>query len=350
MRKIISLFMASILLTLLFSSMVSSETVDTIPFSDGSGTLSDPYQITTIEELDAIRDYLDKSYILMNSLDFEDDASYFDPNNKDTYVAGDGWNPIGHYTEGTEFSGSFDGQGYTISNLFINRSHSGYSSLFGYVLEAEISHLGLTDVSITSRGSAGGIAGHNERGVLSDCFVTGQVKDLIGSSFYVGGLVGRNNGTISDCHTSVNVRGDLYVGGLVGYNEGVIVNSSATKDVIGSNFKNNVRNIGGLVGGNAGFVVDSFALGNVTGSTYVGGLVGANWHTISSCYATGKVTGIWYNFGNITFGRRYVGPLTGANFGSVSDSYATGRATLRGYVFGVFYQIISHLLPKWFIP
>ena len=346
MKKISSIVIACSLLFVVFSSAsVYADDSDTSPFTNGSGTHADPYQITTIEELDAIRDYLDKSFILMNNLDFEDDASYTDPENKDDYITGDGWCHIGYYTEGSEFTGSFDGQGYTISNLFVNRSSTVYSSLFGYVLDAEISHLGLIDVYVIGRGSLGSFAGNIERSSLSDCYATGYVD---GSGFYVGGLVGRNNGFISDCQASVEVTGDFYVGGLVGLNEGSITDCYATGNVIGNDFDNEIRNIGGLVGGNAGSVLDSFASGNVTGNTYMGGLVGANWHNISRCHAKGKVTGIWHNYGHITFGRRYVGSLTGANFGNVSYSYATGRATFRWYVFGVFYHLLTHLLPDGF--
>ena len=169
MRKFLSIVMAGLLVTIVFNSAsVYADTSDTTPFADGSGTYADPYHISTIEELDTIRDYLDKSFILMNNLDFNDDASYADPDNKHDYITGDGWCPIGHYKEGTEFTGSFDGQQYAISNLFVNRSSSDYSSLFGYVLDAEIFHLGLIDVYVTGRGNIGSFAGNSERSSLSD--------------------------------------------------------------------------------------------------------------------------------------------------------------------------------------
>lgn len=345
MKKIVSIILATLLFTLIFSSffVVADETK--IPFDKGSGTPADPYQITTIEELDAIRDYLDCCFMLMNHLDFEDDDSYANPEHKEMYNTDEGWQPIGYYDEGTEFTGSFDGQDYSISNLFVNQSSSVYSSLFGKIRTAEITHLDLIDVYVVGRGDVGSVAGGSGGSTIVDCSASGMV---IGSGFNVGGLVGWNTGSIRDCNVSADVTGDFYVGGLVGLNKGVITDSSASGEVIGSDFKNEVRNIGGLVGGNMGSVFDSFATGNVTGNTYVGGLVGANWHNISRCYATGEVKGIWHNYGHIVYGRRYVGRLTGANFGNVSSSYATGGVAFQGYVLGVFYHLLTHLLPERF--
>jgi len=346
MKKISSIAIACSLVLVVFSSaLVCANTPETTPFSYGNGTLSDPYQITTIEELDEIRDYLDCCFILMNNLDFEDDASYANPEHKEMYITDEGWQPIGYYEEETAFTGSFDGQGYSISNLFVNRSLKFHSSLFGKIHTAEIAHLDLIDVYVVGLGNVGSVAGGSGGSTIVDCSASGMV---IGSGFNVGGLVGWNTGSISDCNVSADVTGDFYVGGLVGLNKGVITDSSASGEVIGSDFNTEIRNIGGLVGGNLGSVIDSFATGNVTGNTYVGGLVGANWHNISLCYATGEVKGIWHNYGHIVYGRRYVGRLTGADFGNVSSSYATGGVTFRGYVLGVFYHLLTHLLPERF--
>jgi GLUG motif-containing protein len=309
-------------------------------FEAGNGTAENPYQITTIEELDAIRDNLDKDFLLMKNLDFNSDRSYDNPSNKHHYITGKGWKATGCDEEGTEFTGSFDGQGYSISNLFANHSNSCYSSLFGYLLDAEISHLRLINVYVTGAGS---FAGHSERSSVFDCHATGEV---VSSFFYVGGLIGRNNGSIINCHVSVDVTGDFFcIGGLVGLNDGVISACSAQGDVTGYNFKHEIHEIGGLVGGNIGSIMNSNATGDVTGNTYVGGLVGANWHNISYCHATGKVTHVWHNYGHILFGRRYVGRLTGADFGTTSNSYATGKIGIKLFAEGLFWHILYQLLP-----
>jgi len=345
MKKFISALIAGLFFSTMLSSLVVIADENENPFNEGNGTSMDPFQITTIEQLDSIRNYLDCCFVLMNDLDFTNADSYEDSNNIIKYITGDGWKPIGGYKEGAEFTGSFNGQGFTISNLFVNQSFAHYSSLFGKIVDAEIFHLILDDVYVKGTGFIGGIAGNNEQGEITDCTISGFVD---GSSLYIGGLVGRNNGSIDNCHVSTLVSGDLYVGGLVGLNKGCIFNSSASEDVNGNDYKSEIRNIGGLVGGNLGSISDSFATGNVTGNSYVGGLAGGNWQNISDCYATGKVTSVWHNHGNITLGRRYVGRLTGANFGSVTDSYATGKVAFRGYSFGILYHLITHIFADRF--
>ncbi|MCK4348300.1 MAG: hypothetical protein KAW47_06765 [Thermoplasmatales archaeon] len=353
MRKFLSIVMAGLLVAIVFNSAsVYADTSNNgdfgmTPFADGSGTCADPYQITTIEELDAIHGYLDRNFTLMHHLDFEDDTSYADPDNKNDYITGNGWLPLGDSGEGGEFTGSFDGQQHKISNLFINRSSTVYSSLFGYILNAEISNLGLIDVYVTGRNAVGSFAGRSWRSSISDCYATGYVQ---GAWYYVGGLVGGNNGSISDCHASVEITGNCYIGGLVGCNEGSISDSFATGDVIGKDFDEEIRNVGGLVGGNDGSISDSYATGNVTGNRYVGGLTGCNWDSISGCYAKGTVTGIWDNgisVIDVLIGRWFLGRLAGANFGSISDSYATGRINRRLFVEGLFWHIIYQLFPNW---
>ncbi|SDI61912.1 GLUG motif-containing protein, partial [Propionivibrio dicarboxylicus] len=110
---------------------------------------------------------------------------------------------------------------------------------------------------------------------LNDIGVAGTVTGL----FEVGGLVGRNEGTISASHASTVVNGlanSSDVGGLVGWNNGgTISNSYATGSISALSGSDSV---GGLVGGNSGSITTSYASGAVSGSSNVGGLVG---------YATG---------------------------------------------------------------
>lgn len=352
MKKTFSIIITCLLITVIFSSTSgyantsNNNNDELIPFAGGSGTRADPYQITTIEELDAMRDYPDKDFILMNDLDFEDNASYSNPDNKEDYISGTGWFPIGNSRDGGEFTGSFNGQHHTISNLFINQSSFMYSSLFGCILDAEISHLGLIDVYVIGGNAVASFAGHSSGGSLLGCYATGYVK---GAWFYVGGLVGGNNGSISECYASVKVKGNCYIGGLVGYNEGLISDCFATGDVIGRDFDNEIRNVGGLVGGNSGTISGSYATGNVTGVRYVGGLTGCNWGFISDCYATGTVTGIWHHgisVADVFIGRWYLGRLTGANFGSISTSYGMGRVNRRFFVEGLFWLILHQIFPN----
>ena len=199
--------------------------------------------IQTWYDLDAIKDNLDDNYTLMGSLDsttpgYEELAS-------PTANQGQGWQPIGTYN--ATFTGAFDGQGYEIKDMFINRPEEWGIGLFGFVGEGGVvKYIGVVNATVTGRGRVGGLVGDNDQGTVTDSYTTGSVT---------GGVVG--NGT---------------AGGLVGFNWwGTVSNSYSTATVTGSS------GAGGLVGLNDGTVSDSYATGNVTGEWEVGGLVGYNY-------------------------------------------------------------------------
>ena len=191
----------------------------------------------------------------------------------DYWNNGNGWEQIGW--SDNKFATTFDGNGNTISNLYINRgqySRGAYAALFAYADTASvIKNVGLVDVNISgSQSDTGAIAGIL-RGTLSNSFATGEVK---GSS-YVGGLVGHHYGTISESYAMVDVVGTGRVGGLVGYsNFGTVSRSYATGAVKGQD------HVGGLVGWIDGSITASYSIGLITllqGGTdpiFVGGLAG----------------------------------------------------------------------------
>ena len=138
------------------------------------------------------------------------------------------------------FGGTFDGNGYVISNLHIQGS--GYIALFGQLeSRAVISNLGLEAVDVNGIGS------------------------------YVGGIVGENNGSITSIYCTGTITGYSNVGGLTGNNRGSIDASYSKVTVSGDWY------IGGLVGDNRGSISTSFSTGLVSGNETVGGLVGLNW-------------------------------------------------------------------------
>lgn len=243
--------------------------------------------------------------------------------------------PIGNLS--VRFTGTFDGQGHTISGLRIN-STSNFRGLFGFIgAGGTVKNVKLTGVNITGAGYTGGIAGQNN-GTIDNCSVAGSITgrsytggiagenySLISNSYssgtvsggsynYVGGLVGINRpgSVISNCYSWSVVTGASGVGGLAGRNEnGTISASYSSGDVTGLN------TLGGLVGYNdsGGNISYSFSSSDVNGSSnYIGGLVGSNaGGTIENVYARGDVNG------NI-----YVGGLVGANTGSINKSYSSG--------------------------
>ena len=311
-------------------------------------------------DLDAVRDNLGGNHILMNDLDST--TLGYDELASPTANGGKGWQPIGSYD--TEFTGTLDGQGYEIRDLFIHRPGvpgEEVVGLFGWVGEGgRIKDIGVVSVNVTGSEWVGGLVGWND-GSVSNSYSTGSVAGTYG----VGGLLGTNRGPVSDSYFIGNVTGDQIVGGLVAgtqfssvsdsYSIGNVIGREAVGGLLAGNFHGTVSNcyftgsvtgegiVGGLAGENEdGTVSNSYSNGSVTGISKVGGLMGANYGTINKCYSTDTVYGEKevggllgrntdtvsnsYSTGNVT-GTEAVGGLVGVNQGSVSDSYSTGNVT-----------------------
>ena len=295
-------------------------------------------------DLDAVRNNLDGSYILMNDLDsstpgYEELAS-------PTANQGKGWQPIAGFVPSygfTGFGGTFDGQGYEIRDLYINRTDTDENpvGLFCAVDEGGlIENIGVTNATVNGFLSIGSLVGENG-GIVSNCYATGNISGRA----WVGGLVGLNTDIVAVCYSSSSVTGRVDVGGLVGglgitsISYGTVSVSYATGSVSG------LLNVGGLVGRNGGTVSNCYTTGNITGDEDIGGLVGRNhwqgdWVSVSNSHSTGNVNGDEHIGGLV--GRNYyctvvnshsissvsgnssVGGLVGWNDGAVSNCYATG--------------------------
>ena len=277
-------------------------------------------------DLDAIRDNLSGSHILMKDLD-STTAGYTELASN-TANQGKGWQPIG--TQDNAYTGTFDGQGYEISDLFIDRPSEADIGLFGVVDERGfVRNVGVVNTDVTGEWLVGGLVGLSF-GTVSNCYCSGsvsgndQVGALVGhndgtvSNSYstgsvsgndlVGGLVGGSIDTVSNSHSSGTVIGESRVGGLVGGINGIVTNSYSSASAIGD------RQIGGLVGyANECTISNCQSTGSATGDSYVGGLVGWNRDTVRNCYSLASVTGEWL-----------VGGLVGHNRGTVSNSYSSG--------------------------
>ncbi|MXX98662.1 MAG: cadherin-like beta sandwich domain-containing protein, partial [Gammaproteobacteria bacterium] len=140
-------------------------------------------------------------YELTKHLDFNKDASYRNVANKATWTRGsdmdpgEGWQPIGSITGGICqndgsrcFAAIFEGNGYTLSNLYINRRQN-YEALFGALGNSEIRNIGLLKVRVSGNNQIGGLGGHNRRGLIQNSYVIGDIRGV----GQIGGLVGINN-------------------------------------------------------------------------------------------------------------------------------------------------------------
>ncbi len=177
-------------------------------------------------------------YELTASLDFDtNNSGAIDPG--DTYWNnGEGWTPIGGEDTSAigrllflsnPFAAIFEGNGHTVSNLFIDTDNVVLVGLFGYA-SSSIRNMGVIDVDVKGADLAGGLIGFNA-GEIRASYVTGRVSGVTN----VGGLVGINQSTgeIRASYATGNVTGDSNAGGLVGSNEGALTTSYWDKHTSG---------------------------------------------------------------------------------------------------------------------
>ena len=259
---------------------------------------SQDLEIRTWYDLEEIRNNLSGHHILMNDLDSATEG--YDELASTTANEGKGWHPIIGVGGDPPFTGTFDGQGYEIRDMFINLPGIGYVGLFSIVGEGgHIQDIGIVNADVTATAYVGGLVGIN-KGTVSDSYSTGS---LTGNQL-VGGLAGANTGTVTNSYSTGSVTGVLSVGGLVGQNDGTVSNSYSTGHVTGDS------GAGGLMAGNTGTANNCYSTGTVTGDSGAGGLIAANSGTVSDSYSTGSVTG-----------NEYLGGLIGYSDGTVSDSF-----------------------------
>lgn len=236
-------------------------------------------EVYTWYDLNAVRDHMRGNHTLMNDLNATTPGYTLLAG--PTANGGKGWQPIGYEElEGGggcqspprpyivySLDGIFDGQGYEIHDLFINRPGERTVGLFAYLNKnGIIKNVGLVDCNLVANIPVGSLVGEN-RGTVSNSYSIGRVT----GSVWIGGLVGFNaEGTVSNSYSTGNVTGDEQVGGLVGLNMwgSTVSDSYSSASVTGDEC------VGGLVGRNDGNINNSYATGTVVSPHTVGGLVG----------------------------------------------------------------------------
>lgn len=218
-------------------------------FGGGSGVSNDPYIISCYRHLDNIRKNVYAHYKQTNNIDMQN---------------GNAWVPI------PSFYGLYDGFHYTISNLYVEIIANGsYNGLFGTV-QGTVKNVYLTYFGVyggeysgmTSSASAtfcyvGGITGLlYSGGKIINCNVNfSSYAECQIYQMYVGGIAGKNNGTISDCDIydmDMNVSG--FSGAIVGYNSGSVSNCTVENIDIVYYYNSSNGKIGGIVGYNSGSI------------------------------------------------------------------------------------------------
>ena len=321
-----------------------------INFSGGTGTIDDPYLISSAEQLNNIRNHMDKHFKQINDIDL---SIY------------DNWEPIGRvvdfkHKDNIVFAGSYNGNNYIIDNLTINKPDENFVGLFRYLEdEAIIKNINLNNVNIYGYNRVGAIAGHNYSGTIKNVSVYGLIKGIK----RVGGLIGSSDekSAVLDSYSKIKVKGQALVGGIAGINNGEIINcdSDVVVHYLDDDFTEDILyfGIGGIAGRNlrniencASKVIikslfDYVDKNNdkIKSHASIGGIVGANDGTVKYCTSEGEINGNYFtggiagtnpsntgsiinckSFANI-FGNTYVGGVSGYNGNLIKNSESSGN-------------------------
>lgn len=240
----------------------------------GSGTESDPYQISTADGLKWFRDKV-------NNAKTSDETKICAVLKADIDLNNEPWTPIGigedTGKEDLPYSGTFDGNGHTISglNVYYGDKNGG---LFCYVKSATIKNLTVAGSVTYSSGDGiayGGIVGCADSSTIENC----TNRCTVTGGWYAGGIVGwAANTTITGCANfgNISISGSNCVGGICGYL------SSYDSDETSTNFST---------------TRDCYNVGSISG-IYAGGIAGRSYNgdnsaypnRIANCYNMGKVT------------------------------------------------------------
>lgn len=304
----------------------------------GSGTEADPYKIYTAEDLYLIRNTPEAYYQLQNDIDLTQWITNNYPEK--------GWMPI--CSSSTPFKGTLDGNGYTISELFINRT-TDYNGLFGYATNAKFKNIDII-CKIQGGHETAAIAGYGSNVTISNCHVKGSItgKDktggLVGEArilnatdcSFVGTIKGADSSggisgagyalTLTQCSIIGDLSGGSRIGGLVGMLE------ESHRDASGIYYSTNI--------------IRCYVKGNVTSlGSYAGGLLGEDSSSYSYAYysysssiisyrASSKITDCIY-IGDVSASENYVGGLCGYASGEYRRCLVNGTVTGKNYIGGL---------------
>ncbi len=263
------------------------------------------FNISTLAQLQDMENHKTDTCVLLNDIDAAATRNW-NEGNPDVYA---GFDPI------ITFQGYFDGGGFTISNLYINRPTEAYVGLFGKTqVNADsyyIKDVTLENVDITGKDVVGALCGYVDEYDITNCHSSGTVEvkgGSVESDKGAGGLIGmkEDTKTISSCSSSCTVKAETdlsYVapiGGLVGHIKGGAFSNCTASGLVTATMDagNKLFYAGGFAGEiNGGDFDECYATGDVTinvtttsTAIYVGGFAGDSGGTIDKCFAYGDVT------------------------------------------------------------
>ena len=293
------------------TAVFENETAD----FEGEGTAANPYKIQNVDDLKKLAEkvnggeaYEGKHFKLTANIDLKNEE----------------WTPIGTL-QGEEvrpFQGTFDGDGYQITNLKISNGGQ-YAGLFGHTEGAVIKSCNVTG-KINGYNYTGGIVGYADANTkILNCSFQGNVK---GKGEGRGGIVGymSGGGEVSGCFVTGTVTGDKEVGGIAGYGVGTIKNCYALANVTATATATATGvNAGGIAGYAYGVTIENcYYSGEVSAKNYAGGIAGTAWRgTIQNCVSLAESVS----------GSDYVNRIAGYNYNAtLTNNYAWDGTTVSG--------------------
>ena len=245
--------------------------------SKGDGSTGNPYIITKAEELAWFRDQVNngKNKIcakIANDVEVIDMSKVCHAADASKKIEELSWVPIGN--DAKKYQGTFDGNGKTITNLYINAIKENMGiGFFGYTLQSKIKNLTFENANVTNTYSHTGVlVGYAGYGSTLQNIKISNTCQMKGGTF-TGGIAGLLDGNAYNCVNYATVQGTQYIGGLCGdYSR---TGNSMTACANYGNVTATSNTVGGLVGYySSGTIQDCANYGNIEGTYNVGGMAG----------------------------------------------------------------------------
>ena len=262
--------------------------------SKGDGSTGNPYIITKAEELAWFRDQVNngKNKIcakIANDVEVIDMSKVCHAADASKKIEELSWVPIGN--DAKKYQGTFDGNGKTITNLYINAIKENMGiGFFGYTLQSKIKNLTFENANVTNTYSHTGVlVGYAGYGSTLQNIKISNTCQMKGGTF-TGGIAGLLDGNAYNCVNYATVQGTQYIGGLCGdYSR---TGNSMTACANYGNVTASSLGVGGLVGNfDSGTIQDCANYGDVKGTYRVAGMAGF--------VSEGKVQNV-FSYGNVS--------------------------------------------------
>ena len=299
--------------------------------SKGDGKVGNPYIITTAEELKWFRDEVNSGNNeicakIADNVEVIDMSTVCHAEDKSQNLIEKSWEPIGKYDYRYQYRGTFDGNGKTITNLYINASQLKVG-LFGYTYKGTIKNLTFEYANVTNTKDYTGIlVGDIENSNLQNIKISNTCQ--IKGGKYTGGIAGYLDGNAYNCVNYATVQGIQYIGGLCGHYSRSRIGNSMTACANYGNVTASSLGVGGLVGYfDSGTIQDCANYGGVKGTERVAGMAGSvNNGKIQNVFSYGNisVTNKTQNVG-MFFGYSYLGATEG-----MVAYYSGAKLTVNG--------------------